>query len=167
MPVIYTIGYGGRTIEEFIGLLKKYEIDSLVDVRSVPYSRFYADFRKERLHDHLQSAHITYRFMGETLGGRPKDEACFVDGKLNAERCEEREWYQAGITALRALAQNQCVAILCSEKDPLDCHRSYVVGATLNKEEKSEVLHIGKAGQLKAHRELNLAAKPKEKRLPF
>ena len=152
---IYSIGYGGRSSEEFIDLLKRYEIALLVDVRSQPYSRFNPDFTQSALRGILQRAGIEYRFMGEALGGRPDDPDCFVNGLLNADKCGERPWYQQGIARLKELARQQRTAIMCSEKDPLDCHRGYTLGVTLAKEKNFEPQHINKTGGLMSQTELN------------
>ncbi len=159
---IFTIGYGGRATEEFIALLKRYKIDVLVDVRTMPYSKFNPDFTRSCLAKILAYAGLTYAFMGDSLGGRPDDETCFVAGKLNASRCEERDWYQHGIARLKALAREQRVAIMCSEKDPAYCHRSYVVGATVAKDADFAVAHIDKAGELKTQATLEGEIKPRQ-----
>ena len=159
---IYTVGYGGRATDEFIGLLQRYQIDALVDVRTQPYSRFNPDFTRSALRQILARAGIDYIFMGDSLGGRPNDEDCFVAGKLDAERCQSRDWYQRGIAGLKALAQRKRVTMMCSEKDPAHCHRSYVVGATMAHQEAFAVLHIDKTGQLKAQATLEAEVKPRQ-----
>ena len=58
---LYTIGYGNRKIEDFIMLLKKYEIKLLVDIRSMPYSRFRPSFNKNVLEQYLVNENIDYR----------------------------------------------------------------------------------------------------------
>ena len=158
---IFTIGYGGRKTIEFLELLARYQIELLVDVRTLPYSRYYADFRKEALPRKLNENGIAYEWL-ESLGGRPDDADCFVDDKLNASRCEERDWYQGGIARLKALARDQRVAIMCSEKDPANCHRSYVVGATLAKDANFAVAHIDRAGELKTQASLQREIKPRQ-----
>lgn len=162
MHEILTIGYGGRATDEFIALLKRYEIEVLVDVRTQPYSKFNADFTRSTLVKILARADIGYAFMGDSLGGRPADEDCFVGGKLDAARCEERDWYQHGIARLKALARERRVAIMCSEKDPANCHRSYVVGATVAKDADFAVAHIDKAGELKTQVALEGETKPRQ-----
>jgi len=161
MREIFTIGYGGRTADEFFKLLACYHIKLLVDVRTVPYSGYYADFRKDTLRRKLNEKGIAYKWL-KSLGGRPDDKSCFVEGKLDAKRCEEREWYQHGIARLKALARKQRVAIMCSEKDENDCHRKYVVGATLAKDVNFAVVHIDKTGKRKEHAELEAEAKPRQ-----
>ena len=70
---IYSIGQGNRSIETFFNLLKQYEIDYLIDVRSNPFSRFNPDFSKGKLERVCQSYAVTYVFMGDSLGGKPSD----------------------------------------------------------------------------------------------
>ncbi len=167
MNELFTIGYGGRETGDFVALLKRYAIDVLVDVRTQPYSKFNPDFTRTSLTKIVARAGLGYVFMGDSLGGRPADEHCFVAGKLDATRCEERDWYQRGIARLRALAGEQRVAIMCSEKDPANCHRSYVVGATVAKDANFKVLHIDKAGELKTQDLLEAEIKPRQLNMLF
>ncbi|MCY3574781.1 MAG: DUF488 domain-containing protein [Chloroflexi bacterium] len=162
MTKIYTIGYGGRSSGDFVALLRRYDIALLVDVRSQPYSKFNPDFTRSALTRILRDAGIDYVFLGEALGGRPSDEDCFVDGLLNAERCEERAWYRQGIRRLKSLAAQRRSAIMCSEKDPAHCHRSYTIGVTLQKDASCAVLHIDKSGALKDQAALQAEAKPRQ-----
>ena len=153
MNEIFTIGYGGRATDEFIALLNRYEIDTLVDVRSQPYSRYAPNFNKERLSVFLQRRGVDYRFMGNSLGGRPDDEYCYTYSPqrkkmlLDARKCETRDFYQRGISQLRrALWAGRRIAIMCSELEPHECHRGYVLGKTLDDDETA-VVHIGRHGE--------------------
>ncbi len=78
---IYTIGYGSRSIEQFIEVLQQHEIAYLIDVRSAPYSRYKPEFSKEALEAKLQQHRIRYVFMGDTLGGHPDDETCYLTAR--------------------------------------------------------------------------------------
>ena len=154
MNEIFTIGYGGRDTDDFIALLKTYEIDTLVDVRSQPYSRFAPDFCKERLSAILHRSGIDYRFMGNSLGGRPADSQCYTYSPqrkkklLDARKCESRAFYREGISQLkRGLATGRRIVIMCSELEPHECHRGYVLGKTLDGDEIA-VTHIGRSGEL-------------------
>ncbi|GHO79964.1 hypothetical protein KSD_77350 [Ktedonobacter sp. SOSP1-85] len=91
---IYTIGYGGRSFGQFISLLHKYEIEWLIDVRSQPHSRFNQQFSKQSLEKALHQHHIRYLFIGDTLGGRPNDETCYVDGRVAYAKVRKREFYR-------------------------------------------------------------------------
>ena len=140
---IYTIGYGSRSIEQFIKVLQQHEIAYLIDVRSTPYSRYKPEFSKEALAAELQRHGIRYVFMGDTLGGHPDDETCYdAEGQVDYEKVKDTESYQIGIERLQtAFAQQQCVALMCSEGKPEQCHRSKLIGASLD-EQDIFLIHI-------------------------
>jgi uncharacterized protein (DUF488 family) len=129
---VFTIGYGSRSIEEFVGLLKENSIDCLVDVRTAPYSKFKPEFSKDALASSLQAAGIAYRFAGHELGGRPDAPACYVDGKVDYDLVRKTEFYARGIERIRkAHEQGMRMALFCSEQKPEECHRSKLIGVTL------------------------------------
>ena len=140
---IYTIGYGSRSIEQFIEALQQHDIAYLIDVRSTPYSRYKPEFSKEALAAELQRHRIRYVFMGDTLGGHPDDEDCYDEnGQVDYEKVEATEIYQRGIERIQnAFDQQQCVALMCSEGKPEQCHRSKLIGASLDEQDIS-VIHI-------------------------
>lgn len=154
---IYTIGYGNRTIEQFIELLKRYEIAYVVDVRSQPYSRYSPQFSKDALEQQLKLHTIRYMFMGDALGGRPKDETCYVNGKVDYERVREKQFYKDGIERLRtAWAKQLRVVVMCSELRPQECHRGKLIGNTLSSSEPQvEVQHIDEHGNVRKQVDIN------------
>ena len=144
---IYTIGYGNRSITELIDVLHQHEIAYLIDVRSAPYSRYKPEFSKAPLANELSQHGIRYVFMGDTLGGRPDDEACYVNGKVDYEKVKATELYQRGIERLHtAFWQQQSVVLMCSEGKPEACHRCKLIGATLTKN-NIPVIHIDENGE--------------------
>ncbi len=152
---IFTIGYGNRSIEEFLALLQRYQIAYLIDVRSQPYSRYSPAFSKDALEKQLSQYNIRYVFMGDTLGGRPKDASCYVDGKVDYAQVREKPFYQQGIGRLRTAWEKQLrVAIMCSEIKPQECHRSKLIGNTLIEQEIA-VEHIDETGASKQQQEIN------------
>ncbi len=151
---LYTIGYGSRAIEELIGLLQRYNVEYVVDVRSQPYSRFKPEFSKDALQERLKQAGISYVFMGDALGGRPSDRSCYVNGKVDYAKCREKPAYQDGIKRLHAaLDKNLTVALMCSEARPQECHRSKLLGGTLA-EQGVQVKHIDENGDIKTQQEV-------------
>ena len=139
---IYTIGYGSRSIAELIEVLHAHKITYLIDVRSAPYSRYKPEFSKAPLANQLEQHGIRYVFMGDTLGGRPDDETCYVNGKVDYEKVKATESYQRGIQRLHAaFSQQQSVVLMCSEGKPEECHRCKLIGATLTNENIT-VVHI-------------------------
>ena len=139
---IYTIGYGSRSIAELIEVLHQHEIVYLIDVRSAPYSRYKSEFSKAALANELERHRIRYVFMGDTLGGRPDDETCYVNGKVDYEKVKATEFYQRGIERLHtAFTQQQSVVLMCSEGKPEACHRCKLIGVTLTTQ-NIPVIHI-------------------------
>ena len=129
---IYTIGYGERSIAALVQVLQHYQITYVVDVRSAPYSRYKPEFSKAPLETELRRQALRYLFMGDALGGRPEDPACYTDGKVDYEKLKMTTAYQQGIGRLQtAFAKQQRVVLLCSEGKPEQCHRSKLIGATL------------------------------------
>ncbi|MDE0401188.1 MAG: DUF488 domain-containing protein [Candidatus Poribacteria bacterium] len=144
---IYTIGYGSRSIAELIEVLHQHEIAYLIDVRSAPYSRYKPEFSKATLANELEQKGIRYVFMGDTLGGRPDDETCYVNGKVDYEKVKATAFYQHGIERLHAaFLQQQSVVLMCSEGKPEECHRCKLIGTTLTKD-NIPVIHIDENGE--------------------
>lgn len=154
---VYTIGYGARSIEQFIDILKKNKIDYLIDVRSKPYSRFKPDFSKHSLEQALTASGIRYVFMGDSLGGQPEDSSCYDDaGKVDYDKVSRRPLFRTGINRLRkAYEQQSHVALMCSEGKPETCHRAKLIGEVLNKE-GLEIIHIDEKDNLLSHTEVML-----------
>ena len=152
---IYTIGHGNRSIEDFVKLLQNYDIKFLVDIRSQPYSRFNPDFSKEVLEKHLKEHEIRYIFMGDTLGGRPNDSTCYVDGRVDYARVRERSFFQKGVSYLHTAWGKQLhIALMCSETKPQECHRTKLIGNTLI-EQDIDVAHIDETGATKTQAHIN------------
>ncbi len=126
--VLFTIGYSGRTIDDFIALLVQYKITALCDVRSMPYSSRNPDYNREPLKNVLKSHNIEYVFLGDELGARPKDPSCYVDGKAIYQKISTTTLFKNGLERLKLGIQKGFVlALMCAEKDPMTCHRSILI----------------------------------------
>jgi uncharacterized protein (DUF488 family) len=131
-PPIYTVGYGARSVEEFVAVLHQHAITYVLDVRSAPYSRYKPEFSRDTLEAALKAKDVRYVYMGDSLGGRPEDSTCYTDGKVDYARVQDKPFYQAGISRLQlAFAQQRRVVLMCSEGKPEECHRAKLIGATL------------------------------------
>jgi len=145
---IYTIGYGARTIDEFIAALRAYDIAYLLDVRSKPYSRHKPDFSKQALAAHLEAAGIRYVFLGEALGGQPDDPACLTHGEVDYEKVRQTAVFQSGIGRVQKAYQQQLrVALMCAEGKPEQCHRTHLIGRELTAV-GIPIAHIDETNQL-------------------
>jgi uncharacterized protein (DUF488 family) len=131
---IYTIGYGARTVDELAAVLRAYAIEFVIDIRTAPYSRYKPEFSKDALEAALKTHGLRYVYMGDSLGGRPDDPACYVDGKVDYARVQDKPFYQAGIARLQtAFSQQRHIVLMCSEGKPEECHRTKLIGATLTR----------------------------------
>ena len=147
-PPLFTIGYGARTIDEFLAVLKANRIDYLVDVRTAPFSKFKPEFSKDLLQHHIERARLRYVFMGDTLGGQPRDPGCHTEGKVDYDKVRAQPFFRAGLERLgKAFKQQRRLAIMCSEGRPEDCHRSKLIGAALTAA-GIPVRHIDENGQV-------------------
>jgi uncharacterized protein (DUF488 family) len=151
--MIYTIGHSKHPIERFLALLRQHEVDALADVRSTPYSRFNPQFNKEKLQAALKSAGIHYVFLGEELGARSKDPACYdQQGRVAYARLAASEPFRRGLERLLTGTRDHCIAIMCAEREPLECHRTILVARELEKAGVS-VTHILQDGSLESNQQ--------------
>lgn len=152
---LYTIGHGTRPAEEFLELLRTYTITYLIDVRSRPYSRYNPQYNRERLQQFLQQHGIIYVFMGDTLGGKPKDPLCYDNtNRVDYSKVKDKAFFKAGIERLKtAYNKDLKAAIMCSESKPLECHRTHLISKVLDAD-GMRIHHIDEKGQLISHPEL-------------
>lgn len=131
-PSLHTIGYGARSLEGFLAVLRQHRIEYVLDVRSAPYSKFKPEFSKEVFEAALKAHGIRYVFMGDTLGGQPRGPECYTAGKVDYDKVRTQPFFREGIGRLRkAHEQGLRAALLCSEGKPEQCHRSKMIGEAL------------------------------------
>ncbi len=132
--VLFTIGHSTRPIEEFLALLKAYVIQRVVDVRTIPRSRWNPQFGIEVLPQTLNGAGIDYLHMS-TLGGlrHPKHDSSNTGWRNASFRgyadYMQTEEFEKALDELVALARERPLAIMCAEAVPWRCHRSLVADA--------------------------------------
>jgi uncharacterized protein (DUF488 family) len=152
MTTVYSIGHSNHSIDYFCDLLLQSKVRYLLDVRSVPFSRYYPQFNQERLLKSLNQLKIEYVFLGSELGGRIKDVSCYKNGlipekkigyALHLEYNEiiKRDWFNNGIKKIISFCENDTCAIMCSEEDPEKCHRELIIGRRV-RELGIQVIHI-------------------------
>lgn len=153
--IIYTIGHSNGSIERLIGLLQQHSITAIADVRSQPYSRFNPQFNREALACSLKNAGVEYVFLGQELGARSDDPACYRNGRAQYSLIAKTAVFGRGIARLMAGAERFNVCMLCAEKEPLACHRGILISRHLH-EQGIIVRHILEDGSLENH-EVSLA----------
>jgi uncharacterized protein (DUF488 family) len=132
-PVVYSVGHSNHSGETFIALLNRVGITAIADVRSMPFSRFAPHFNQANLKYFLKEAGIAYSFLGDELGARPKDRTCYRNGTANYDLIAATEAFSAGLERVIKGAEKYTIALMCAEKDPLDCHRNILVARHLAK----------------------------------
>jgi len=153
MTTIYTIGHSTHPIERFVELLQEHGITAVVDVRSAPYSRFNPQFNREPLAAELKQGEIRYVFLGKELGARSDDPSCYRGGKVQYDLLAKTDVFRKGLDRVMRGAQEHRIALMCAEKDPLDCHRTILVARHLIQHGFS-VKHILPDGSVENHEEM-------------
>ena len=147
---VLTVGHSTHTYERFLQLIKGEYVTAIGDVRTSPFSRHQSHFNKDVLQDELKRDGITYVFLGKELGGRPKNNAYFSDGVADYEKMATSEDFTRGIDRVVEGARKYRVALMCSEHDPLDCHRCLLVSRALASR-GIEVKHLLASGEVVTH----------------
>lgn len=148
--IIFTIGHSTHEIERFLDLLQLNQISVIADVRSSPFSRFNPQFNRESLIKALADRSIQYVFLGKELGARSDDPACYEGGKVQYRQLAKSVLFKTGIDRILRGIKEHRVALMCAEKEPLDCHRTILVSQELEKIGIS-VRHILADGSLELH----------------
>ena len=69
--------------------------------------------------------------MGAELGARPDDPTCYVNGRASFEKLRKSAAFQQGIERLLVGVKDCTITLMCSEKEPMDCHRTILVARML------------------------------------
>jgi len=129
MNEIYTIGHSSYTHEQFLKLLIRYNINCIVDVRSTPYSKYVPQFNREEIKKFLNEKSLYYILMGKELGARRDDKRLYTnEGYLDFEKTSKSMVFIKGIERVKdGMEKGYKIALMCKEKDPIDCHRNILV----------------------------------------
>lgn len=149
-PKVFTIGHSTQSLDRFVSLLQAAGITAISDVRSSPFSRMNPQFNRNTLKERLKREGIKYVFLGKELGARSDDETVYVNGQAKYDRIAETKTFKDGIQRVVNGAKQYRLALMCAEKEPLDCHRTILVSRRLV-DEGLEVEHILYDGSIESH----------------
>lgn len=152
MSSIFTVGHSNHTPETFVALLRLHGINAIADVRSSPYSRYTPQFNKAELAALLKKNNIVYVFLGNYLGARPNDPLCYRNSAVDFSRLSQMDYFQEGLERVLKGASQFRLALLCTEKDPIQCHRMILVCRHL-RAENTIIKHILEDGELEDNRD--------------
>ena len=150
---IYSIGHSTHSEEQFSALLKQADVNAIADVRSSPSSRHFPHFSQSELKRWLRQDSVSYVFLGKELGGRPSSPSLFRNGVADYEAMAATRMFADGLERLIKGAESHRVAMMCSEHDPLDCHRCLLVARQLA-ERGLTVGHILPRGEISSHEQI-------------
>lgn len=153
-PVIYTIGHSTHPADYFLELLSSQGVNCLVDVRSMPASRFNPQFGKKNLQAFLEKYGILYLHFGTEFGARRSEpELLDATGRLDFEKVRASKEFRSGVERLKkGVEKGFTIALMCAEADPLSCHRFSMISVALKNE--FDVRHILKDKSVKTQEEM-------------
>jgi len=109
-----------------------------------------AQFNREALAAALKREGIAYSFLGKELGGRPVDKTCYENGRVQYRRVAATPIFRSGLDRILAGLPSYRIALMCTEREPLDCHRTLLVTPELEKAGVT-VLHVHADGRTESH----------------
>ena len=161
---LFTIGHSNHPIARFLALLELHRIALVCDVRSAPYSRFNPQFNREALAAALQRRGIGYLYLGDALGGKPKEPGYPAEEQARYALMAASGRFRAGVERLLREAAAHRTAVLCAEQDPRRCHRGMLICPSIPPE--VPIRHILADGSLLAHQDLPAGPNPDDPRQP-
>ena len=149
-PQVFTIGHSNHSLEAFLELLANHGVTAVADVRSAPFSRFCPQFNRDALSAALKDRGIRYTYLGRELGGRSADPACYQGGQIRYELVVRTKSFRDGLARIVDGAARHRIALMCAEKEPLDCHRTLLVAPALTASGIA-VAHVLADGEIEPH----------------
>ena len=153
---IYSIGYSGFSIDDFLAALKKHNVAAVIDVRSRPFSSYFSNYDKGALEPVLKKRGVFYRNYAREFGAQQDDRRYYsAEGYLDFERFAKARPFLEGVDKLRAgMERDYTFALMCAEKRPIDCHRAILVSHAFF-DLGYNVIHLMPNGEMVTQAELN------------
>ena len=167
-PTIYTVGHSTHQLDFFLELIKVADINCIVDVRSVPASTYNPQYNQDSFKNFLKNNNIVYLHFAEEFGARQTDyDLLDNDGKLDFEKFRKTRQFNHGLERIwQGVDKHFRISLMCSESEPLDCHRFSMVSIGLENN-GFEVKHILKDRSIMTNLELEkVLLKKYEHRIP-
>lgn len=146
---IFSIGHSNHKIEDLMILLTSNKIEFVVDVRSAPYSKLYPHFNRSSFESYLKNSKIKYLYLGDSIGGRSPMRDDYSNGRVIYKRLAEKEEFKSAIRQIVQISGQHRIVLMCSEKEPLECHRTLLISQEFQKI-GIIVLHIHSNGRIES-----------------
>lgn len=133
---IYTIGHSNYSMEKLIYMLRYFDINTVVDIRGTPYSKYNTQFDKGVIDYTLTKEGFIYIYMAKELAAKRINKISYnKEGYSDFEKVVKEEDFKLGIKRLKdGCNKGYKIVLLGAMQDPIRCHRSILVGRELNKE---------------------------------
>lgn len=165
-PVVYTVGHSTHHLDHFLELIREHGVNCIIDVRSVAASSYNPQYNQEPLKQFLKNNQVGYLHFAQEFGARQTDRDLLdEEGKLDFEKVRKTWKFNQGLERIwQGIKKGDVMAIMCSESEPIDCHRFSMVSVGLEND-GFEVRHILKDHSIKTNGQLKeeLLAKYKKK----
>lgn len=153
---LFTIGYSGFLVEDFISSLKKESIGALVDIRSSPYSSHFKEYDITNIKCLLNKNMIYYLFLGNELGARPNDYSLYTNNIADFSKMAKSESFIDGCARVREGLNKFSICLMCAEKDPAACHRAILVANNFrNIYPEINIFHIHSSSKIEPQKKLD------------
>ncbi len=147
---LFSIGHSNLEFPRFVQLLRQSGVSAIVDIRSQPSSKWVPWCNRSNLEQELGDHEIRYHFMGDLLGGRPRQANVYdSEGRVDYERVKVTSAFQKGLDHLDQALEEFRLVMLCSEEDPIDCHRGLLIAPAM-KEHGIATTHIRSDGSVES-----------------
>ncbi|HBF0312862.1 TPA: DUF488 domain-containing protein [Clostridioides difficile] len=144
---IFAIGHSNYPYDKLINMIKKYDINCVVDIRETPYSKYNIQYNKEAFNESLRNSGFIYIYMGKEFGAKRTNKDVYTqEGYADFEKVAKEDIFLNGIERLKKGCQmGYRIVLLGAMQEPIRCHRSILVGKVLNKEgfDVKYIMHEG------------------------
>ena len=140
---VYNVGHSNISFENFLTILRHWNIDCIIDVRSTPYTSYTPHFNKKELHKRLLEHSINYLHFKEEFGARSDDETMYTNGQIDFKKMTQRPIFQEGVARLKkGVEKGYTIALMCACAHPLSCHCFFMICQYLVEQEHFYTKHI-------------------------
>ncbi len=140
---IYTLGHSNYSVERLVDMMKKYNINCVIDIRGIPYSKYNVQYNKETIQKTLRNLGFTYIYMAKEFAAKRETKISYnKEGYADFRKVIKEETFRYGIERLKkGIDMGYKIVLLGAMQEPIRCHRAILVGRELDKE-GFQVKHI-------------------------
>lgn len=150
---LFTIGHSNHTFEHFARLLLQNGVTAVADVRSTPHSSYNPHFNRDALSGSLKEAGIAYVFLGDELGARRLEPECYRGDRVDFAYTSRSPLFERGLKRVAEGLKAYDIALMCAEKEPLECHRSALI-CRYGERRLGRPGHVRDDGTVESHEQL-------------